>query len=167
MKATGDNFSHATLSFDISLDPMYSFGTKKIGPTELGFIVTNPTDKIWGEKPVQYSVFVMFVSKEDKEKMKSKLEVFVKNANKMAYSFAGLIRVFLHLKSPKRRKWFCSAFVAEVIGAGKHLNKKDSTLYRPQTLQEIDDVTFLISGDDISKYNVKEAKKALEKIKRT
>lgn len=85
-KATGDSFSHATLLFDISLNPMFSFGTKKISPTELGFIKTHPKDPIWGGKPVSYSVYVTFVSKNALAKMKGRLQVFINNADKLKYS---------------------------------------------------------------------------------
>lgn len=167
MKATGDQFSHSSISFDISLNPMYSFGTKKLGPPrEMGFVQTYPQDPDWDPViPTPYSIYVTFVNKAQLEKMKSRLEFFIKNSSRMQYSFTGLFRVFFHLKSPKRLKWFCSAFVAEVLGAGMNVDK-DSTLYRPQTLQEIENVEFLIKGDAIDKYDINAAKQALERIKK-
>lgn len=164
--ATGDQFSHSSISFDISLDPLYSFGTKKINPKrELGFVKTSPTDKeTWGDVATPYSLFVTYVSEADKQKMLNRLNFFLENAAKMQYSFDGLIRVFLHMKSQKKMKWFCSAFVAEILGAGKALYQ-DSTLFRPDTLLDVDNVEFVIAGDDISKYDVKNAKRALEKVK--
>ena len=167
MKATGDQFSHSSISFDISLNPMYSFGTKKLGPPrEMGFVKTHPKDPAWdSSQPTPYWLYVTYVDKGNAEKMKNRLNYFIENAEKMRYSFGGLPKVFFQLKSRKNQKWFCSAFVAEILGAGKVL-KKDSTLYMPRDLKEIDDVEFVISGDDISRYDPQEAKKALEKIKK-
>lgn len=167
MKATGDQFSHSSISFDISLNPMYSFGTKKLGPPrEMGFVKTHPKDPAWDQsQPTPYWLYVTYVDKGNAEKMKNRLNYFIENAEKMRYSFGGLPKVFFQLKSRKNQKWFCSAFVAEILGAGKVL-KKDSTLYMPRDLKEIDDVEFVISGDDISRYDPQEAKKALEKIKK-
>lgn len=166
-KSTGDEFSHSSISFTPDLDPLYSFGTKKLGGgyQSLGFIKTNPYSKIWfaDKTSVPYSIYVTFVSDENLKKMENRLEYFSKNADKMKYSFTGLIRVFLKMKSPKRLHWFCSAFVAEIINAGKQL-EKDSTLYRPQQLSGISDVELLYSGENISDYDPKPVKEALKEM---
>ena len=165
-KATGDEFSHSSISFNENLDPLYSFGTKKIDPVhELGFIKTNPKSDLWfsDKFKVPYSVYVTFVSDDNIERMKRRLEYFVNNAADMKYSFTGLIRVFFKLKSPKKKHWFCSAFVAEILSAGKSL-AKDSTLYRPQMSTSVDDIEFLISGDNISDYDPKKTSEALKNL---
>lgn len=171
MKATGDSFSHSSISFDISLNPMYSFGTKKMneGHREMGFVKTWPKDPLWDPKtPTPYSLYVTFVSDADFAKMKSRMAYFLKNDKNLGYSFAGLFRVFFHMKSPKRRNWFCSQFVAEVLSAGKSADmQKDASLYRPHTLKDIGNVSFLIKGDAIDKYEQREAAAALEKLKHT
>ena len=144
-KATKSTFSHASIAFDISLRPIYSFGPNKRTPKlTAGFIKTVPEADIWmaDRKPVPYSIYVTYVSSYDLEKMKKRVEYFVNNADNMKYSFSGLVRVFFNMKSPHRNHWFCSAFVAEIINAGKPL-PKDSTLYKPDQLRNVKDVEFL------------------------
>lgn len=166
---TGDEFTHATLSFDISLNPMYSFGTKKIDAMDLGFVKSYPKDRLWkmdeNSKPVAYSLFVTYVNKEQLEKMKNRLQLFLDHGDKMKYYFAGLVRNFLHIKSTSQAKWFCSEFVADIINAGKTLDKHPS-LYRPQQLKDVSDVEFVISGKDITEYDVGAASRALTIVKR-
>lgn len=167
--ATGDTFSHSSLAFDISLDPMYSFGTKKIDSMELGFIKTYPQDRLWkmseNAPNVPYSVFVTYVNKEQKEKMIKRLQLFLDHGDKMKYYFGGLVRNFLQIKSKTQAKWFCSEFVADIINAGKTLDKHPS-LYRPQQLKDISDVEFVISGNDITEYNVAAATRALKIVQK-
>lgn len=167
--ATGDHFSHSSISLDISLDPMYSFGTKKLDGRnrEMGFVKTDPYASIWGgdEIPVPYSLFVTYVDDENYMKIKNRLEYFVKNGDKFKYSFAGLARVFFHIKSPKRMHWFCSAFVAEVLGQGYAL-PRDSTLFRPENFMGLADVEHVISGANIIDYDVTAAKAALRKVEK-
>lgn len=168
MKSTGDSWSHSTIAFNPELDPCYSFGTKDVSTNrnQLGFIQTNPRSNLWfSEKnAVPYSIYVCFVSDEALRKMRARLDDFTKNPNKYKYSFAGLLRVFLKLKSRKNNKWFCSMFVAEILGAGKDLGK-DSSLYRPETLTEISDVTFLTSGANISDYDADEVRQLTKEIR--
>jgi inositol transport system substrate-binding protein len=168
-KSTGDQFSHSSISFDISLNPLYSFGAVKAkfgGPGKnMGFIKTTPDSDLWytSKSNVPYAIYVTHVSSYNIEKMKSRLEYFVNNQDQMRYSYSGLVRVFFNLKSPKRYHWFCSAFVAEILNAGKPL-PKDPTLYRPQTLTSIDQVDLLCTGRNIVEYDEEAAKKALKLI---
>ena len=116
-------------------------------------------------KPVPYSIYVTYVSSYDLEKMKKRVEYFVNNADNMKYSFSGLVRVFFNMKSPHRNHWFCSAFVAEIINAGKPL-PKDSTLYKPDQLRNVKDVEFLCSGKNIVEYDEVAARKALDELQK-
>ena len=167
MGATGDEFSHSSIAFDINLKDMYSFGTKSIEEKVLGFVHIAHDDPTWSVRNIAtpYSLYVTFVNEVALNKMKNRLEFFVKNSDKLKYSWVGLARVFFHIKSPKRMRWFCSAFVAEILGQGYNL-PKDSTLYRPATLKDLPKVELVMKGPDISKYNYKEAEKALEQVKK-
>lgn len=164
-KATGDQFSHASIAFDSSLDPLYSFGTKSINPTKLGFIKASPKDDTWGNKAVPYSLYVVYVSRAEKEKMKQRLEWFKENADRLKYYWGGLVRVFFHVKSTKQMKWFCSEFVATIINAGRELTK-NPTLYRPQNFINEGDITFVCSGPDIKLYREKDAQNALKALRK-
>lgn len=165
--ATGDEFSHASISFSPSLDPLYSFGTKKLNGKhrELGFIATNPHSDLWGNTPCSYSLYVTFVNKENYKKMQERLKYFLLNKNSLKYDFPGLVRIFFNKKSTNQNKWFCSRFVAEILSQGKEL-EDDPSLYRPDSLKGIGDTCLMMKGDSIQDFNEKEAKVAFEKIKK-
>lgn len=165
--ATGDQFSHASISFTPTLDPLYSFGTKKLDAKgrELGFLIDKPDSHLWGNTPCSYSVYVTFVNKENYEKMQERLSYFVKNKDKLKYDFPGLVRIFFNMKSTTEKKWFCSRFVAEILSQGKDM-EKDASLYRPDTLKGISNACLMIHGDNIQKYDAVEAKKAFERVKK-
>lgn len=166
--ATGDTFSHSSIAFDISLDPLYSFGTKKLVGTkrELGFVHTNAHDtSTWGDGATPYTLYVTYVSKEGITRIKQRLKFFLEYEDEFKYSFAGLIRNKLQVKSSKRLSWFCSGFVAELLGQAYKL-EKDSTLYRPQNFDSLPGVVKVISGPNILTYDKIAAAKALEKVKK-
>lgn len=163
--ATGDEHSHASIAFDISLKTMYSFGTKKISPIEMGFVRTSFDSNIWGETPTEYDLYVTFVNKEGSIKMHKALEYFIQNSDKLKYHWGGLVKIFFHIKSKSQQKFICSRFVAMILGEGVKLDR-DSSLYRPSQLRDIQNVEFLISGPSIKEYDAKKASSALEKLKR-
>lgn len=165
--ATGDEFSHASISFTPTLDPMYSFGTKKLNgkSRELGFVIDKPNSKLWGTTPVKYSVYVTFVNKENYEKMQQRLKYFTDNKDSLKYDFPGLVKIFFNKTSTSSKKYFCSRFVAEILSQGREL-EKDPSLFRPDTLKGIGNTCLMMNGNEIQKYDEKEAKKAFEKVKK-
>lgn len=169
-KVTGDEFSHASISFSENLDPMYSFGAKKfVAPTEinvkdLGFVMTNPTSPIWGNLDCPYAVFVTYVTKEQKMRMEKRLQFFIDNKHKMKYSFVGLIKNLLSIRETSEYKWFCSRFVTSILQAGMPL-AKDPTFYKPQQLSSLPNFVEVGRGPAIQKADIKQIKDNLKKIK--
>lgn len=163
--ATGDEHSHASIAFDISLRTMYSFGTKKISPTEMGFATTSFDSEIWGEIPTEYDMYVTYTNREGSIKMHKTLEYFVQNSDKLKYHWGGLVKIFFNIKSNNQKKFICSRFVAMVLGEGIKLGR-DASLYRPSQLRDIENVEFVISGPSIREYDERKAKAALDKVRR-
>lgn len=62
-----------------------------------------------------------------------------------------------------KEKYFCSRFVMDVIGSGHHIDKLPS-LYKPNDITELQEVTMVNAGDDLSKYDSEVTKKNLEKL---
>lgn len=162
---TGDEHSHASISFDIDMKEIYSFGTKKLNPKrEMGFVLTSFDADEWGPQPTEFDIYVTHVSKADKQKMLKRLQYFTENADSLKYHWAGLVRIFFNIKTNNSKKWICSRFVAALLGeAGVKLDR-DSSLYRPDQLTSLDNVEFVIHGDDIHNYDAKKAKAALKKV---
>lgn len=168
-KATHSPFSHACITFNMEMNPIYSFGTNKVNerlnmPTGFGFVKAKPEDPIWGgansgSSSVKYSVFVTHVTDKELNKMYNRLEYFLQNADKMKFNTIGLAYNFFQKPSPKKYAWFCSAFVAEILGEGRKLNK-DSTLYSPADLSNIKYVKFLYKGNDIVNHDSNKMRKA-------
>ena len=154
-KATGDSFTHAGIAFNSSLDPLYSFGTKgsdQIG--KMGFSKANPQDrKAFFNDNAYYSVYVMYVSDIVLNMMYERLEWFEKNVEKLKYDFAGLINIFFGKDSEHHDdKYFCSRFVMEILSQGIQLDRVAS-LYRPQQIADLGNITLVNKGNDIHYYD--------------
>lgn len=95
----------------------------------------------------------MFVNDDKYRLMKKRLEEFKKNANKLKFSFIGLFNIARGKETSRENEYFCSQFVAEIIKAGDpNLLKKDTSLYTPYDLSEIEDVHFVTRGK-LKNYN--------------
>ena len=163
---TGDDHSHASIAFGIKLTSIYSFGTKKLNPKrEMGFVHISANSDTWGEIPTEYDLFVTFVDYDAKKKMLQTLEYFTTNSERLKYHWAGLVKIFFHIKTRNQKAFICSRFVAAILGAGGVALSRDSSLYRPSQLRDIENVEYVISGPSIQKYDWKAAQKALDKIK--
>ena len=106
-KITGDQFSHACISFNSELDPLYSFGSKGDNHKGTGFSVTNPKDSFFARYNSFYHVYVMYVSDDALKAMTDRLEYFENNANKLKYDFLGLFDILRNKSSEHHEAWFC------------------------------------------------------------
>lgn len=165
---TGDEWTHSLISFNPELSPMYSFAarTQKIkGPHSLfGYTYQGTTDNWYKHKQTKYLVYVMYVNKFAIKKMKDHVNYFTSHEKDFKYDFIGLANIARNKDSETHRKYFCSRFVAEVIGQGVPLGKLPS-LYRPQELKDLNNISLVNAGTDMYMYNPKVTISNLKKVK--
>lgn len=162
---TGDEFSHATIAFNAKLHPTYSFGTKKLGGKERGLVVQNPQDEFFNSFKTTYATYVMYVSRNKRERMLDRLQYFIDNEPDLKYDAPALVACALHIPTEFRKKWFCSRFVAEILNQGDKLSKVPS-LWKPQELTGLENISLVNAGDDFRRYDYKLTNRNLELIKK-
>ena len=152
---TRAQYSHACISFNAGLNPLYSFGGKtKAGEKGFGFVIQNTRDEFYKKYKANYGLYVMFVSKEARNLMKSKLHEFKKNKDKYKYDIAGLVQVFFNQPTDyKKNKYFCSRFVMDIVQAGENKLDKVPSLWKPEDIKQLQNISLVNSGDDLSHYS--------------
>lgn len=165
---TKDEFSHSCISFTSKLDPMFSFGNKKTSyiAGQPGFVQQNTKDEFFKKKKSIYEVYVMFVSKSQKQKMIDRLKWFKEKDKYLGYDIIGLIKYKLGISSDDNlKKWFCSRFVAELLGQAEDLGR-DASLFSPQDFKnDLNFISLVNKGDDLYNYDYKVTERNLKKIK--
>ena len=149
---TKNEFSHAMISFNSKLDPLYSFGTRTDG--KLGFVINNPKDRVWDIEDCKYSVYVMYVTDKAKRTMKKRLDDFVSKEKDLKYSFKGILDIWRGKESEKDEKWFCSRFVMEIISKAQNLSKVPS-LWRPGDIEQLSNISLVNRGFNFYNYDHK------------
>ena len=162
---TRSEFSHAMISFNSKLDPLYSFGTKA-GGKGLGFVVNNPKDYVFDVEDAKYAVYVMFVTDKAKKAMKDALKFFIDNKDKLKYDFHGIADIWVGKTSDQRQgKWFCSRFVMFLISNATELSKAPS-LWRPGDITKLENISLVNRGFNFYNYNYKVTEKHCNDIKK-
>lgn len=163
--ATRCEFTHACISFNAALNPLYSFGAdSKTGG--LGFTVQTDKDPFFKKMKTKYAIYTMFVSKDAHDAMKKRLSYFQKNKTKLKYDIAGLVQIFFGQATDyKQTKYFCSRFVMEIINQGNKLDKAPS-LWKPEDIKSLTNISLIQSGNDFYHYSKRTTEKAIDNLKK-
>lgn len=125
-------YSHVALSFDASLEKMYSYGISN--REHSGFGVENIKDIPITSK---IGLYVFFVSKEVKQKMIDMVENLKINIDKTRYSYKNLLTFLFNIPYNNEWKMICSQFVDRCLKlAGIDVSNTDSSLVSPKKMEE-------------------------------
>ena len=161
-------FSHAAISFDSSMDEMYSFARKDPrNPFIGGFRFESIGKGFYDQKEIPYAVYMVPCTESQIKKMKKRLLFFEKNATKFKFDFTGLIKNYLGIVDNPEYRWFCSRFVADILNAGAPKNKpyvEEPSLQDPDDFKNDEYAYFVISGSNLMKYDQKLVDKRTKQI---
>jgi hypothetical protein len=154
---TGGEFTHASLSLDSSLKDLYTFGQKNVAYSsaesfDAGFVKESISDKFHTEREIPYALYALFVDAGELALIRKRLGYFIENKDNLKYHLAGCVKAFTGLSSENATKFFCSAFVADVLNSGKHILTKSYSLMKPMDLAKLTDL-HLISTGLLSQYS--------------
>jgi len=170
-KITKVPYSHASITFDLSLKNMYSFGRKNPNNPFIGtFVKENIRTGLYKnvESVAKYSVYVGFVPKDVLDKMEDRVNDFiegVKNGKKFKYNFLGLFTNLLKIETERDGYYFCSEFVAEIIKSAtdNEIVSKHRSMVKPYEFAKNSKLLFLTKGI-LKNYNEKKTAIKLKNI---
>lgn len=116
-KYTKDEFSHVSISLDINLKEMYSFGR------------LNPYNALWGGFIHEYidkgtfkrfyktktKIYSLEITEEQNEKVKNNIERIKRNKKDYKFNMLGLLAVGFHKKIRKEHSFYCAEFIKYVL----------------------------------------------------
>ena len=134
---TGNEFTHAAISFNPDFSPLYSFGKKQTTEGPTGFTVDDIHVPFYWDRNIHWAAFVVFVDDDSYNLMKEKIQWFVRRSSVFRFNFAGILKIAANLPSENRLKYFCSSFVSDILQVGGLNVEKSYTLYSPQDLANL------------------------------
>lgn len=173
-KVTGSDYSHATISLDPSMNEMYSFSDipySKLSFTGAGFV----RESLWSpqyRKNKFFTIMVTFVSAEQKEIIRQKINYFIEHYREFKYNDIGLVQYYLHFKNrnkhdeKKKKFWFCSEFVSAMLDAAD-IKGFENILMSPQDIRNREcDYVFKCDDYTLKTFSEKKLIKRTEELKK-
>ena len=120
----GYEYTHASICLDAMYEKMYSFNYK-------GFCME--TVSKYKRHGVEKSIsFQLQVTDAAFERLQNKIEQFVENREDSCYSSIGVVFYIVHILFKRKKHYFCSQFVAEILAESGALKlKRRPSLYLP------------------------------------
>lgn len=149
---TKDEFSHVSISLDIELKEMYSFGR------------LNPYNPFWGGFVHEYidkgtfkrfyrtktKIYSLEITEEQYEKVKKCIEQIKNEKESYNFNIIGLFAVGFHKKIRKNHSFYCAEFVKYVIEKANIINNLPEVV-KPEDFKNIQNIREIYSGL-LSKY---------------
>ena len=144
---TKDEFSHCSISLDIELKEMYSFGR------------LNPYNAFWGGFVHEYinkgtfkrfyktkaAIYSLDVTEEQYEKIRNNIIKIQKNKKEYKFNILGLFAAGFHKKIGEEHSFYCAEFVKYVIeNAG--INTGLPEVVKPEDFKSMKELIEIYSG---------------------
>ncbi len=148
-RLTGARYTHASLAFDEDLSCLYS-STRKNGYT---MFPAGPSREyldrgVFRLRPdVPCALYALEVSEEAYTRARRRADHMMAHGNLYRFNVLGLILCGLHIRWRRRRHYFCSQFVGEVLKKSGALElPKHSTLMHPNDYTTLQDLHCVYEG---------------------
>ena len=146
---TGASYTHASMAFDEELDCLYS-STRKNGYTMFPAgpskeYLNKGVFRLRGDAPC--ALYALEVTDEAYVRARRRAEHMMARGELYRFNTLGLILCALHIRWQRRRHYFCSQFVSEVLQKSGALElPKPSTLMHPSDYAELPELRCLYRG---------------------
>lgn len=146
-KYTKDEFSHASISLDIDLNEMYSFGR------------LNPYNAFWGGFIHEYinkgtfkrfyntraQIYSLEITEEQYDEVKNIIKQIQENKKIYKFNTLGLFAVGFHKRIKKENSFYCAEFVKYILEKAK-IDTKLPEAVRPEDFKNIEGLQEIYSG---------------------
>lgn len=135
-------YTHASIGLEEDMNIFYTF-------RHSGFFVEEITRYIRKDRtPFPCQLYEFETSEEAYVKIKELIDSFKACNEHMRYTQLGLIMSLCRIPYKKRFRYFCSHFVADVLGGSNAVKlKKKSHLYLPNDLRKLEGMNLVFQGD--------------------
>lgn len=146
---TDDMYTHISISFDESLEPMYSFSRKyTYSPLPAGLRI-EPLRSGFYERYnyIPCALYELKVTSEVYESAKQQVESMMTESIKYQFSVIGLLLCRLNIPFHYGNLYFCSEFVSDVLDRNNAIKlPKVPSLMRPNDYTHLSELTCLFEG---------------------
>ncbi len=139
-------YNHASISFDPSLERVYSFGRKTAkNPFIGGFVQEDVKNGLF--KQATGVVLSFTITEQQWQQMRAYIQQLEEEKDKYRYNFLGLIAIIFNMPFNRKNAFFCSQFVASVLKESDIVDfDKPISLVTPHDLQQVNHFQAIYQG---------------------
>ena len=148
-RLTGAQYTHISLAFDEDLSTLYS-STRKNGCT---MFPAGPSREYLNRgvflmrENIPCALYALEVTDEAYTRAKRRTQHMMHHGELYRFNSLGLLLCWMHIRWQRRRHYFCSQFVSEVLEkSGAMELPKDSTLMHPNDYAQLPQLKCLYEG---------------------
>ena len=145
--ATADDFTHASIGLEGPAGPFYSFARKNPATAlPAGLVKERVGRGFFRRHPgIPCALYAMEVSEETYTVLERKVKGMYARREEYHYNLLGALSCYFHLPLERRRHYFCSEFVAEVLcESGATQLKRSPALTRPMDFSRLEALRLLL-----------------------
>ncbi|CDQ41119.1 MULTISPECIES: hypothetical protein [Virgibacillus] len=138
--------NHASLSFSLELENMYSFGRKNpANPFIGGFVKENISEGLFRNAVCE--VYSCNVTEFEYKKMVDKVNQMEQQKDRYRYNLIGMVALLFQFNIHRSNAFFCSQFVATILNELDNKLNKSANLCTPQDLRDMNNLTCIFKGE--------------------
>lgn len=145
-KITNEEYTHSSISFSDTIQPMYSSGRKYAFISFPAGLKEEPLDRSFYKyfNNSKMGIYCLDVDDDTYQKVYDYVTEMVKK--KYPFNAIGLVLCWFKIDHPRKNHYFCSEFVANALAAGGIDILKKPNLYHPSDFLKIPGLKCLYVG---------------------
>ncbi|WP_053218011.1 hypothetical protein [Virgibacillus senegalensis] len=143
---TKSTMNHVSIALDRELTELYSFGRKNPRNPFIGGFVKEDIRTAFFHNS-KGAVYCLTVSSHEYRRMRLKIQAMEAEKANYRYNFIGLFLVPLKRELQRKNAFFCSQFVATLLGeCGSYRHEKPACLTKPQDIRSWHQLRLIYRG---------------------
>lgn len=146
---TSDTYTHASISFEESLQPLYSFSRERVHLPLPAGLRHEPLRHGFFEKynTIPCALYELEVPDDVYDTAKEEVQQMMAERASYRFSVLGLVLCRLNIPYHRKHHFFCSQFVSEILARSRALHlPKDTALMRPNDYTTIPELLCRYRG---------------------
>jgi hypothetical protein len=157
---TKQTYNHSSLSLDLQLENLYSFGRKQPwNPFIGGFVKEQIGEGLF--KKATCEIYCLNITEEQFQHIQQQIQQFEDKQHEYKYNLLGLFALMFRKPLDRENAFFCSEFVSTLLTRSRAVAfNKPTCFVTPSDLGQLEDVEYIYQGS-IRDYSHTPTKKVL------
>lgn len=145
---TKNTYTHVSLSLDINLEHMYSFGRlNPYNPFWGGFVQESPEKGTFKRfYNTECAIYELEITEDQHKRLINKIKYFEKNKESYKFNIIGLFMVVANKRRVKKNTFYCAEFVKYVLKRSKININNLPKIIKPQDFSKLNGLNKIYEG---------------------